>query len=117
LEDRWLAREEIEALVQRSDVVLAPYQRFVGSSGVMVWAARLGKPLLTQDFGMLSCLTRDYRLGVAADCTNPFLLAEAMAQFVIHGPHHFIDQHLAEEFVAGRSPEHFAETVLTSTAA
>jgi colanic acid biosynthesis glycosyl transferase WcaI len=117
LEDRWLAREEIEALVQRADVVLAPYQRFVGSSGVMVWAARLGKPLLTQNFGMLSCLTRDYRLGVTADCTNPFLLAEAMAQFVTYGPHHFIDRRSAEEFVAGRSPEHFAETVLTSTAA
>ena len=117
LEDRWLAAEEIEALVGRSDAVLAPYQRFVGSSGVMVWAARFGKPLLTQDFGMLGCLTRDYGLGLTVDCTNSLFLAEAIAQFIRTGPHGFIDLEAARAFLADRSPALFAETVLRSAAA
>lgn len=114
LEDRWVASEELEALVRRTDVVLAPYQRFVGSSGVMLWAARLGKPILTQDFGILSSLTRDYRLGITADCTNPFLIAEAVSRFVVDGPETFIDRRAAQAFIAEHSPEKFAEAVVTS---
>ena len=117
LEDRWVASEEIEALVERADVVLAPYQRFVGSSGVMLWAARFGKPLLTQDFGILSSLVREHHLGMTVDCTKPFLLADAMSQFIVHGPENFIDRTLAQEFVAEHSPDGFAKAVLSSLAA
>jgi colanic acid biosynthesis glycosyl transferase WcaI len=117
LEDRRLASEEIEALLRRADVVLAPYQRFVGSSGVMLWAARFGKPILTQDFGILSSLTRDHHLGMAVDCTNPFVLAGAIARLVAEGPQHFINRDRAREFLADHSPERFAQMVLTSTVA
>lgn len=117
LEDRRVTSEEIEAVVRRSDVVLAPYQRFVGSSGVMLWAARCGKPLLTQDFGVLNSFMRDYHLGLTVDCTKPFLLADAIAQFVRRGPESFIDLEAAREFMAGRSPRRFAEIVLTQAAA
>jgi glycosyltransferase involved in cell wall biosynthesis len=64
IENRWLGDEEIGALVERADVVLAPYQRFVGSSGVLMWAAGAGKPLLTQNFGLIGRLSNcDYALG------------------------------------------------------
>jgi colanic acid biosynthesis glycosyl transferase WcaI len=117
LEDRWLASEEIEALLPRADVVLAPYQRFVGSSGVMLWAARFGKPILTQNFGVLSSLTRDHRLGLAVDCTDPAVLASAIARLVEEGPQSFIDREAARQFLADHSPQRFAETVLASAAA
>jgi colanic acid biosynthesis glycosyl transferase WcaI len=117
LEDRWVENEEIEALMGRADVVLAPYQRFVGSSGVMLWAARFGKPLLTQDFGVLGSLAREHQLGMTVDCTNPFLLADAIAQLVAKGPENFIDRALAREFIAKHSPDDFAKAVLASLAA
>lgn len=117
LEDRWLATEEIEALLRRADVVLAPYQRFVGSSGVMLWAARAGKPILTQDFGVLNSLARDHRLGLAVDCTDPAILAQAIARFIEEGPQRFIDHDAARQFLAAHSPERFAETVLTNAIA
>ena len=117
LEDRRLEVAEIEALVRRADVVLAPYQRFVGSSGVMLWAARLGKPLLTQDFGTLGALVRDHRLGVAVDCTKHFLLADTIADLVKRDARNFIDRAAAREFVADHAPDKFAESILTSVAA
>lgn len=117
LDDRWLAAEEIAALVQRADVVLAPYQRFVGSSGVMLWAAQLGKPLLTQDFGILGPLVHDYRLGMTVDCTQPLAIADGIERFVRQGPASFIDRGLACEFIATHSPRDFAKSILTSFAA
>ncbi|HYM01651.1 MAG TPA: glycosyltransferase, partial [Stellaceae bacterium] len=75
LDERWLPTSELEALVSGADVVLAPYQRFVGSSGVMLWAARCGKPVLTQEFGVLGRLARDHGLGMTVDCTRPSELA------------------------------------------
>jgi glycosyltransferase involved in cell wall biosynthesis len=117
LENRRVEYAEIEALTRRADVVLAPYQRFVGSSGVLLWAARLGKPLLTQDFGVLGSLVREYGLGLAVDCTKPFLLADAMTRLVIDGQGKFVDPDAAQEFVAQHTPDNFSRAILASLAA
>ena len=114
LEDRRVSSGELDALVRRSDVVLAPYQRFVGSSGVLLWAARLGKPILTQDFGLLGRLVKDYQLGLAADCGDPAMLAAAMARFVHSGARAFISEPAAHDFVCARTPQRFAEMVFES---
>ena len=66
IEDRWLNRAELAVLVERSDVVPAPYQRFVGSSGVLMWAARAGRPVLAQEYGLVGRLTQDHHLGAVA---------------------------------------------------
>src|SRR3546814_7448698 len=73
--DRRLSSGEIAALVRRSDCVLAPYQRFVGSSGVLLWAARMQRPVICQDYGLVGHLTRSFALGTTVDSANaPALL-------------------------------------------
>lgn len=114
LEDRRVTSGELDALIRRCDVVLAPYQRFVGSSGVLLWAARAGKPLLTQDFGLLGRLVRDYHLGLAVDCSDPRVLAEGLRRMVQHGGSEFIDRPAARDFVALRTPQNFAAMVFAS---
>jgi len=114
--DRRLSTGEIEALVERVDVVLAPYQRFVGSSGVLLWAARAGKPLLTQDFGLIGPLVRRYRLGLTVEADQPEALAAGIVRFVREGPQHFIDSQEARAFVARNTPDRFAELVFASVA-
>ncbi|MGD9881341.1 MAG: glycosyltransferase [Reyranella sp.] len=115
IEDRRLDRDELEALVARSDVVLAPYQRFVGSSGVLLWAARAGRPVLAQDYGLIGRLTRDHHLGVAVDTTDKERLAAAIERVVEQGPQTFIDRPSAARFVAARTPQCFASLVFSST--
>ena len=112
LENRSLALAEIAALVVRSDVVLAPYQRFVGSSGVLLWAAGAGRPVLSQGFGLVGRLIREHRLGLAVDTTDALALATAMGRMIDDGAARFIDPGRVGEFVAGRRPERFAELVL-----
>ena len=82
----------------RSDVVLAPYQRFVGSSGVLMWAARAGRPVLAQEFGLVGRLTRDHRLGAVADSSDPAHLAREIERMIVHGPQNFIDLSIGRDF-------------------
>jgi glycosyltransferase involved in cell wall biosynthesis len=112
LEDRRLDQSELEALVLRSDVVLAPYQRFVGSSGVLLWAARAERPVLAQDYGLVGRLTREHRLGLAVDSSNPAALAAAIEQMVERGPQTFVDRSSARAFAASQTPDRFAAAVL-----
>lgn len=116
LVDRHLSTGEIGALVARADVVLAPYQRFVGSSGVLLWAARAGKPLLTQDFGLIGPLVRRYRLGLAVDSDRQEALAAGIVRIVQEGPGRFIDPQQAHRFIARNTPERFAALVFGSVA-
>jgi len=112
LEDRWLEDAEIAGLVQRSDVVLAPYQRFVGSSGVLLWAAGAGVPVLTQDYGLIARLVRENRLGVTADVIDPRALAAIISHVAEHGPGDSFAPDAAAAFAAARNPETFAAAIL-----
>ena len=114
LEDRWIPAAELDAIVAAGDVVLAPYQRFVGSSGVLLWAARMGIPVLTQDFGLLGRLVHDHRLGLTADTLDPASLAAGIERMVIEGPDNFVDPGAAQSFAASRTPRAFAAAVVTS---
>jgi glycosyltransferase involved in cell wall biosynthesis len=114
IEDRRLDQAELDLLVARSDIVLAPYQRFVGSSGVLLWAARAGRPVLAQEFGLVGRLTRDHRLGAVADSSDPVRLADEIERMVVRGPQTFIDLPSAATFALSRTPQHFASTVLSS---
>ncbi len=114
LEDRRVSSGELEALITRSDVVLAPYQRFVGSSGVLLWAARSGKPILTQDFGLVGRLVQDHQLGLAVDVSDPRRLAEGMTQMAQTGPRSFVNQTTARSFAEWRTPQNFAALVFAS---
>ncbi|MBX3503157.1 MAG: glycosyltransferase [Alphaproteobacteria bacterium] len=111
--DRRLDSAEIDSLIQRSGVVLAPYQRFVGSSGVLLWAARAGRPVLTQDFGLIGRLTRDHGLGLVTDSTDPACLAFAIEHIVESGGRELFDVAGARRFVASHTPEHFAAMVMS----
>ena len=112
IDDRRLDQAELDSLVNESAVILAPYQRFVGSSGVLLWAARAGRPVLAQSFGLVGRLTRDHRLGRVADSSDPAKLAVEIECMVDGGPQSFIDRSSAADFAASRTPQRFASQVL-----
>ena len=113
IDDRRLESDELAALVRQSDVVLAPYQRFVGSSGVLLWAALNGRPVLAQDYGLVGRLTREHRLGISVDACAPAEIAREMARMVSDGPARFFDPEAALSFAAAQTPRRFASLVLS----
>lgn len=114
LADRWFDGAELDALVLHSAVVLAPYQRFVGSSGVLLWAARAGRPVLAQDFGLIGRLVEDNHLGLTVDACDPASLAAGITRMVADGPTGFLDTTAAQDFAARRTPRSFANAVYAS---
>ncbi|HVM95656.1 MAG TPA: glycosyltransferase, partial [Candidatus Acidoferrales bacterium] len=114
VEDRRVSAGELDALMRRCDVVLAPYQRFVGSSGVLLWAARAGKPVLTQNFGLLGRAVGDHQLGLAVDCSDARSVADGIRHMIVNGVDGFINRPAAQAFVADRTPRRFAAMVFES---
>lgn len=109
LEDRFLAEGELVHLMKRCDVVLIPYQRHVGSSGLLIWAASVRKPVITQDFGLIGVLTRKYKLGQAIDTTQPSEIAKAIKIFIDGDKQEGItDSEKMDRFVSKRSPKEFS---------
>jgi glycosyltransferase involved in cell wall biosynthesis len=112
LEDRRLATGEIVALLERSQVVLVPYQRFVGSSGIVLWAAQAKRPVLCQDYGLIGRLTRDFGLGVTLDTTDSEAIAQAMAAVARDPGAITFDTRGMERLKSARTPERFAQIVI-----
>ncbi|MBB6251932.1 glycosyltransferase [Nitrospirillum iridis] len=114
LEDRRLSGGEINALIKEASVVLAPYQRFVGSSGVLLWAAQAGKPVLTQDLGLLGCLARTHRLGLALDTTDSETLSKGIEYISESDTRSYFDQESAANYIRHQSPQNFASEIFSS---
>jgi len=110
LDNRHLPMDELSTLIRRCDVVLAPYKRFVGSSGVLLWAAATGKPVITQNYGLLGKLCREHALGLCIDTCNPAALAAAI-ETAAHEPSQYFDAVRATAFAASRTPHRFAATL------
>jgi glycosyltransferase involved in cell wall biosynthesis len=95
---------------QRADVILVPYQRHVGMSGILVRAAAVGKPVLSSDYGLLGELTRQHRLGITVDTTQPVAIAEAMAA-LLQGTAGLGDDDCRQAFARHHSAQRFAQLI------
>jgi len=114
--NRFLDDQEILWAVNRASLIAAPYQRMVGSSSVMCWAARAGVPILTQDWGLLGTIVSQHHLGETVDTTQPALIAEKLSALISGRPPNF-DRTEAEKFAASNSVESFGKTYLAQLVA
>lgn len=112
--DRYLSTAELAWLVRQSSAILAPYQRFVGSSGVLTWAAAAQRPVIAQEYGLVGALVRDYSLGLTIDAGDPKCVA---ARFIdMLRPERLAGIAAAARwtaFLSGRTAEAFAATVFS----
>jgi glycosyltransferase involved in cell wall biosynthesis len=95
-----------------TDVVLAPYIHHVGMSGILFLAAAYGKPVIAQDFGPMGRLTRDHRLGLTVDPSNPRALADGMRSFLSETSQPVFDREAAYALASKHSYEKFTDTLL-----
>ncbi|MEX2451055.1 MAG: glycosyltransferase, partial [Rhodospirillales bacterium] len=116
LVDRFLSRGEIVATARRCSVILAPYQRFIGSSGVLIWAAALQRPVISQNYGLLGRLIRENGLGLTVDTSDPDALADAIAATIRDGADTLGRTDGMAMFAAARNREVFASSILRCSA-
>ena len=75
---KYVSESRMSALFQACDLILAPYQHHVGSSGVLIRAARAGKPVVGSNYGLVGSNIRDHKLGLAIDSTRPAAISDAI---------------------------------------
>jgi glycosyltransferase involved in cell wall biosynthesis len=83
--DQYIPDADVQLYFQSSDVALATYQRHVGMSGILVWAAATQKPVLSSDYGLMGEITRRYQLGLTVDSTDATAIAAGLQQ-LLHQP-------------------------------
>jgi glycosyltransferase involved in cell wall biosynthesis len=116
LEDRYLTEPDCAGFVRRADVVLAPYHRHNSNSSVLFWAAAAGKPVITQDYGLLQKLTQDFGLGITVDTRDPTALAAAMTHAVEAGPSTICRSEGQQALCSGHTADDFARTIVEGIA-
>lgn len=108
---RFLPGPELQALVAAADVVLAPYQHHVGSSGIVMRAAAAGRPLVAQAEGLMGWQVRTHHLGQTVASGDRNALAHALAEGV-RDPEAGLDARAAAGFASGHTVEAYTSAIL-----
>ena len=83
---QFVPESEVASYFKLADLVLAPYQKHVGMSGILLLAAAADKPVLSSDYGLMGELVERYDLGMAVDSTCPKEIALGITLFVLTYP-------------------------------
>lgn len=114
IQDRFVHDKEIQRYFAVADIILALYQRHVGSSGILLQAAAAGKPVLASNYGLMGELVRQHQLGAVIDSTNSAQIAEAMRKFLKGDPIQSFDCESATQFAQTNSVQRFTEVIWTN---
>lgn len=108
--DGFVSDREVQLHFQLADLVLAPYQRHVGMSGILLLAAAAQKPVLSSHYGLMGELVQRYQLGLGCDSTDPQAIAAALTQW-LQRPGQWGDRTQMQAFALRNSTEAFASTI------
>jgi glycosyltransferase involved in cell wall biosynthesis len=111
IHDQFVTDSQIQPYFQLADVVLAPYQRHVGMSAILVRAATAQKPVLSCNYGLMGELTHRHRLGLAVDAVQPEQIANGIRQFLRTDPETFCDRQKMQQWASQNTAEKFAGTI------
>ena len=111
LDDRFIPSDEIQAYFYAADVIVIPYQRHVGMSGIQVRAAAAQKPILSSNYGLLGELTLRRKLGVAIDTEDPKKIAEGISRFFSSDIDELVDFNEMLNFASENASQKFGETI------
>ena len=110
----FVSQQTVQDYFHLADVVLAPYQKHVGMSGILLQASAAQTPVLSSNYGLMGELVRRYQLGLAVDSTRPAELAKALSEFLQSPADSFHNPRKMQQFVQQNTVEKFASTLLNA---
>lgn len=111
---QFVADQDIQPYFHLADVILAPYQRHVGMSAILVRAAAAQKPVLSTNYGLMGEVTRHHELGLTVDATKPREIARGLKQFLQHPGSSFCNALKMQQFAQVNNAKAFAQTIFTA---
>jgi glycosyltransferase involved in cell wall biosynthesis len=109
--NEYIADKDIPLYFNLADVILAPYQRHVGMSGILVWAAMAQKPVLASDYGLMGEVTRRQNLGLVLNSSQPAAIAQGMQSFIKQTSPPNFDPAQVLAFARANSAQQYASTL------
>lgn len=110
IKSQFLSKEELIAEVSNCDLILMPYLRVEGSSGLLGWAANFKKPVLGPKDGLIGELIRDYKFGISVDCGNTNEIGKGVVKY-LEGDYE-LDSELQNKYCSERHPNEFARIIM-----
>lgn len=107
----FIPEPEVQTYFQLADVVLAPYQRHIGMSGILLLAAAAHRPVLSSDYGLMGEVVQRYGLGLTVDSTIPTEIARGLTRFLLESPAGLCDRSKMKSFAEQNSAEQFANVI------
>lgn len=107
----YIPHGEVAAYFQLADVVLAPYPKHNGMSGILLLAAAYQKPVLSSGYGSMGQMTREHKLGIAVDVRQPSQMAEALTRLTVEDAERVCDFEQMKILAEEHSPERFASGI------
>lgn len=107
----YIPESDVPNYFQLADVVLAPYQKHVGMSGILLLAAAARKPILSSNYGLMGEMVKRYGLGLGVDSTVPQELAQGMRQFLSDDWMTVCDRDRMQAFAESHSAAQFAKVI------
>ncbi|MCP2728628.1 glycosyltransferase [Limnofasciculus baicalensis] len=111
IRDEFVPDREIQSYFQVSDVILAPYQRHIGMSAILVRAAAADKPVLSTNYGLMGEIVKRDKLGLTVDASVPAEIAKGLTEFILKTPSELCDISSMKDFAEQNSAERFASTI------
>lgn len=111
IRDQFIPDSDVQPYFYATDVVLAPYQLHVGMSAILVRAAAAQKPLLSQSYGLMGEITRQYQLGITVDSSSANQIAQALIKFLTTPLTEIGDRTRMKTFADRNTAENFASTI------
>jgi glycosyltransferase involved in cell wall biosynthesis len=110
-EHQFIPDTAIQPYFHLADVILAPYQRHIGMSAILVRAAAAEKPVIASDFGLMGEVTRRYGLGLAIEASHPAQIAAGMQRCLWEGADQVGDRLGMRAFAAQNTAKRFASQI------
>jgi glycosyltransferase involved in cell wall biosynthesis len=110
--DRFLSEDELVRELRTCDVVLAPYPDHVGVSGVLLWAAAAGKPIITQKTGWIGHVVQKEQLGFVCQSCSCVELANTIMYASDRAIRGYFEASRLKLFSSGHSLDEFYEAIV-----
>jgi glycosyltransferase involved in cell wall biosynthesis len=111
IRDRFIPDQELEELIKACDVVLAPYRRHVGSSGVLAMAAHFRRAVISQRYGLMGALVERYRLGMTCDPERTEDLADCLKKVLHEDARNLVDPTKMAAYAASNGETLFIDSI------
>jgi glycosyltransferase involved in cell wall biosynthesis len=111
----YIPESEVQLYFQASDTILAPYQKHVGMSGILLLAAAAEKPVLSSSYGLMGEMVQRYGLGLAVDSTKPDEIAQGLTRLLLESADELCDRAKMKNFTEQNSAERFARSIFDRT--